>query len=349
MILLYYVRFKFIKTIFIILNMKLLSLVYIALMSHSVYSHIEMSDPPPRRSKFSSYYRNAGLVDYNLMAPINEGYSFPCKGYSEGPVTKIIDGNTISITLAGTTIHGGGHCQFGISTDDTTFLVLKTVIRNCLLDGMTYSFDLPNNLPNTKITVFWTWVNAIGNREYYMDCADVQLRGNSPQTIVNGKSLLVLNLPGYQTVPEFPNFGMYDGRELFDRRQNIQLTLRSNGNSQPVQPSQPPPPSPVPPSTISISVPSQSNQEHLHQDNTNIISPSIPRQSNEQHLYQGNTNAPPISSEPCEEKNMNNCNHGEMTCGKDNGFNTCVYGKIIWRACAPGTKCKEVSNSIICM
>jgi hypothetical protein len=344
MTLLYYVRFNFIKTIFIILNMKLLSLLYFCLMIHPMYSHIEMIDPPPRRSKFSSFYRNAGLVDYNLMAPINEGYSFPCKGYSEGPATKIINGNTISITLMGTAIHGGGHCQFGISIDDQTFIVLKTVIRNCLLDRMSYSFNLPNNLPNTKITVFWTWVNAIGNREYYMDCADVQLRGNSIQTTVNGKSLLVLNLPGYQTVPEFPNFGMYDGRELFDSRQNIQLILRPDDNSQtqPVQNNV---------NTISPSTPRQSNVQHSHQNNVNAISPSTPRQSNVQHSHQNNvntiSNAPPISSDPCEEKNQ--CVHGKMTCGKDNGFNTCVYGKTIWRACAPGTKCEEVSNSIICM
>lgn len=318
--------------------MKLLtSLIYFALFMNSVYSHIQMIDPPPRRSKFSSYYRNLGLVDYNLMAPINSGYSFPCKGYSEGPATKIINGNTISITLAGTATHGGGHCQFGISIDDQTFLVLKTVIRNCLLEGMTYSFDLPDNLPNTKVTVFWTWVNAIGNREYYMDCADVQLQGSSLQTTVSGKSLLVLNLPGFQTIPEFPLFGMYDARELFNTRKDIQLVLHSKGNSQTQvveeQPSQ----------TQIIEDNIKPVNEHLHNNNIKPVK--------EHHSHQNEIKAPPISSEPCDEKEKTNilCNHGEMTCGKDNGFNTCVYGKIIWRACAPGTKCQEVSNSIICM
>ncbi len=341
MIPLYYVRFKFIKTIFVILNMKLLtSLIYTALMIYSVYCHIQMIDPPPRRSKFSSYYRNSGLVDYNLMAPINSGYSFPCKGYSEGPATKTINGNTISITVAGTAIHGGGHCQFGISTDDETFLVLKTVIRNCLLDGMTYSFNLPNNLPNTKVTVFWTWVNAIGNREYYMDCADVQLQGSSTQTTVNGKSLLVLNLPEYQTVPEFPIIGMYDARELFDTRQNIQLVLRSNGNSQQQNNE-----------SQTNQDNNKNNEQQTNEDNINTISNPSQIQPNSQHSHQDNTNtvsnAPPISAEPCKEKES--CNHGEMTCGKDHGFNTCVYGKIIWRACATGTKCHQTSNSIICM
>lgn len=130
--------------------MKLLLYLSLIFSISPVLSHIQMKDPPPRRSKYSSFYVNSGLVDYNLMAPINAGYSFPCKGYSQGPSTKRIDGNIISISLEGTTIHGGGHCQFGISTDDKTFLVLKTVIRECLLNGMTYSFEVNSDLPRTK-------------------------------------------------------------------------------------------------------------------------------------------------------------------------------------------------------
>jgi hypothetical protein len=38
-----------------------------------------------------------------------------------------------------------------------------------------------------------------------------------------------------------------------------------------------------------------------------------------------------------------------MICGKDGGFDTCVHGQNIWRPCAPGTKCKNVNSSIICM
>lgn len=275
------------------------------LFANVVRSHIQMRDPPPRRSKYSSYYVSSGLVDYNLMAPINAGYSFPCKGYSSGPVTKTISGNTVSISLEGTATHGGGHCQFGISTDDKTFLVLKTVIRECLITSMSYSFNLPNNLPNTKVTVFWTWVNAIGNREYYMDCADVQLTGSAEQTTVNGKSLLVLNLPGYQTIPEFALMGMYDGRELFESRADISFILKKNGESSIVSPPIPSQPQPQPP------------------------------QPEPQPQPQ-----PPIQG--------SNCEHGKMTCGKDNGFNTCVHGQLIWRACAPGTKCKEVNDSIVC-
>lgn len=193
--------------------------------------HVEMRFPPPRRSKYSQYYLQNNLVDYNLMAPINAGYSYPCKGYAKGPSTTTINGNIINIQLEGSAIHGGGHCQFGITTNDNDFLVLNTIIRNCLLSGMSYSIQLPNDFPNTEITVFWTWVNAIGNREYYMDCADITIdNGNTnTQSIITGLDLLVLNLPGYTTIPEFPNPGMYDGSELFDSRLQKSITINNQG------------------------------------------------------------------------------------------------------------------------
>jgi len=186
-----------------------------------------MQFPVARRSKYSEYYVNNGLVDYNIIAPINEGYSFPCKGFPKGPSTTTINGNTINVELQGSAIHGGGHCQFGITTNDKEFIVLNTVIKNCLLGGMTYSFQLPSDFPETDITVFWTWVNAIGNREYYMDCADVTIKnGNkNKQATVEGLELLVLNWPGYTTIPEFPNPGMYDGSELFDTRKKTSMNV----------------------------------------------------------------------------------------------------------------------------
>ena len=185
-----------------------------------------MSNPPSRYNKYSNYYLLSNKVDYNLMAPLNTpGYSFPCKGYVKGPDTATINGRTISITLEGVTTHGGGHCQFGISYNDVNFLVLKTVLTNCLLTGMTYTFDVPNNTPNGDVTIFWTWVNAIGNREYYMECADVLLNtGNDIGGDIYGKELLVVNLPGYTVIPEFPNVGMYSGLDLFEKRKDIFIT-----------------------------------------------------------------------------------------------------------------------------
>lgn len=222
------------------------------------HAHIFMQFPPSRKNKYSEYYSSNKLVDYNIMAPLNTfGYTFPCKGFSKGPPTATFYSNTIKVILEGSAIHGGGHCQFGITYNDNDFLVLKTIIRSCLIDGMTYEFDLPANTPEGSLTVFWTWVNAVGNREYYMECADITISNN---VIPNGeplfgKELIIADINDYQVIPEFPHPGMYDGRELFLNAQTFCIY--------------PPPP---PPSTTQI----QSTQSIINYPTStvNTIPPS---------------------------------------------------------------------------
>ena len=142
------------------------------------YGHISMTYPPSRRNQLSEYYANIGLVNYNLRSPLNvspDFFSFPCKGFPKGPVVATFEKNEITITLEGTATHGGGHCQFGISYDDNNFVVLKTVLNECLLNTMSYSYEIPTYARGDNITVFWTWINRIGNREYYMECTDVNV------------------------------------------------------------------------------------------------------------------------------------------------------------------------------
>lgn len=66
------------------------------------------------------------------------------------------------------------------------------------------SFDwpvsLPANLPSCERCTFaWTWINAVGNREFYMNCADIKITGGNGSGI-KGESLYLVNLPGY---PEY--------------------------------------------------------------------------------------------------------------------------------------------------
>lgn len=297
-------------------------------------AHVMMKDPPPRRSKYSPYYVQNGLVDYNLVAPINAGYSFPCKGFPPGPATKTI-GQNVQITLEGSAIHGGGHCQFGISYDNVNFVVLKTVTKNCLLSSNSYSFDLPSNAPNTKTIVFWTWINAIGNREYYMDCADVNVVTNSPpssSSTITGQQLFVANLPGFPSIPEFPRSDMYDGSEYFVSRPTISINAPSSDASfLSAHTITPPPPSPSPSSPP-------------HHDDHQQPSPSPKSKRPEDTPDQRHRSVPPTPPP----SPVSNCNDGEMKCGANNGFDTCVFDKWIWRACAPGTACKKSSGSVLC-
>ena len=225
-----------------------------------INAHIFMRDPPSRRNKYSQEYVSQGNVDYNIMAPLyfdGSTFPFPCKGFPKGPSTKTINGNKVSVTLEGSATHGGGHCQFGVTYDDSKFVVLRTVTDNCLTGGMTYDFDLPSNIPSGDITVFWTWINRIGNREYYMECADITVdnpTGSNSPVEISGKELLVLNILGNTVIPEGLPAGN-DGTDLLNSRKDISVMSGSGGggSSQP-PPSQPPsnqpPPSQPPPSQL---------------------------------------------------------------------------------------------------
>jgi hypothetical protein len=202
----------------------------------SIYGHIFMSDPPSRKNKYSKKYTEQGNVDYNIMAPLYYNglkFPFPCKGFPKGPSTKTINGNKVCIKLEGSSVHGGGDCQFGVTYDDSTFVVLKTVIDNCLIDGMNYNFDLPLNIPSGEITVFWTWINRIGNRDYYMECADITVNnpnGNNFPVEIKGKELLVVNILGKTIIPE----GLKAGNQsidLLNARKDISIVSKSSGNS----------------------------------------------------------------------------------------------------------------------
>ena len=191
-------------------------------------AHISLSFPPSRRNQLSKYYLDSGLVNYNLRSPLlvtDDHFTFPCKGFPKGPSVATFNDSKLTVTLEGTAVHGGGHCQFGVSYDDKTFVVLRTVIANCLLDTKSYSFDLPQNSKGGGMTIFWTWINRIGNREYYMECADVNVKTNGKMTHIPGKELLIVNLPGYPTVPEWQvnSPSSLDGRDLFYSRKNINL------------------------------------------------------------------------------------------------------------------------------
>jgi hypothetical protein len=254
--------------------------VFLFLAKVSVLAHISMSYPPSRRNKLSDYYTKNNLVNYNLNSPlyVNAGpdyFTFPCKGFPKGPPTADVT-STIKVTLEGTVTHGGGHCQFGISFNDRDFVVLHTVMTNCLLTGMTYEFPLPSNTPSGLATVFWTWVNAIGNREYYMECADVNIQNNNNQnSIVSGKELVIANILNYPIIPEFPSPGMYSGIDLFERAKPFSISRSpTNANSRPIST-----PNALPTSTTNAISRSTATQSAITRPTSNVISRPITTQS----------------------------------------------------------------------
>jgi hypothetical protein len=142
--------------------------------------HVEMVWPAPLRSKHNPSTPES-LIDYSMKAPLDaSGSNYPCKGYQHDPnqvPTATCDaGSSYNITLEGSATHGGGSCQLSLSYDQgQTFNVIKSMIGGCP-DKTTYDFTIPAYAPSGEALFAWSWQNKIGNREFYMDCAVVQVQ-----------------------------------------------------------------------------------------------------------------------------------------------------------------------------
>ncbi|CAC9889740.1 unnamed protein product [Aureobasidium pullulans] len=145
--------------------------------------HMEMSWPYPLHSKYNPS-NSYTVIDYSMTAPLfSDGSNFPCKGYqNDRPIVPVITysaGSTYNMTIAGSAVHGGGSCQLSLSYDNgATFRVIKSMIGGCPLTS-TYDFTIPSYAPNGNALFAWTWQNEQGNREYYMNCAEVAISGSS--------------------------------------------------------------------------------------------------------------------------------------------------------------------------
>ncbi|RKP07624.1 hypothetical protein THASP1DRAFT_8735, partial [Thamnocephalis sphaerospora] len=166
-------------------------------------AHMYMDNPPPRGFQGLKGEKN---VDYDIMSPATK----MCQGKTRtAPITTVLTaGQTTKVRLVQPgndiiTRHDGGHCQFAISYDGgKTFVVLKTVEQRCIIDSLNYDVPIPASAPSSSNAIFaWTWINATGNREYYMNCADVIIKGKDGGSIT-GPKLLVVNILGGPTVPE---------------------------------------------------------------------------------------------------------------------------------------------------
>ncbi|KXN66158.1 hypothetical protein CONCODRAFT_27827, partial [Conidiobolus coronatus NRRL 28638] len=165
----------------------------------SAAGHMMVSSPAPRDSKYNKNVVSEN-INYSLTAPVPK---FGCSQYHEtAPVVKYQAGQSYSITIEGGAPHNGGSCQIGISFGGEEYISLRDDVGNCLIDGLTYTFTIPEGTPSGKAVIAWVWINKTGNREYYMNCIDAEIEGGSDSGSLTGRSITVANLPGYPDVPE---------------------------------------------------------------------------------------------------------------------------------------------------
>jgi len=129
-----------------------------------------------------------------------DGSNFPCQtngGPFQGTATKMDKGSKQQLGFTGSAVHGGGSCQVSITYDEnptaqSSFKVIHSIQGGCparntpgnLPDNAdapapdTYEFTIPEDIPSGKATLAWTWVNKVGNREFYMACAPIEIGGS---------------------------------------------------------------------------------------------------------------------------------------------------------------------------
>jgi hypothetical protein len=182
------------------------------------------------------------VIDYNTNAPISSGginHEPLCKHsvpYAQRTVYKA--GESIPTGYGIGSAHGGGHCQWALSYDhEKTWVVIQTEIRTCLQGAVTGQTNvrvpvvIPKDAPSGNATFMWLWVNAIGVRELYSNCADIRIEGQDGGTVTGVEPLLANYNTTYGIIPEFPTAADPDSHELFNTRKPISITVGSSGGT----------------------------------------------------------------------------------------------------------------------
>jgi hypothetical protein len=174
-------------------------------------------------------------------SPLAPG-DFPCKQragvYDVTEMNQWNAGETKEVSFKGSAVHGGGSCQFSITTDmepteASQWKVITSAIGGCPSNATgnlpedpnghgaaTFPVTMPDNIPEGKYTFAWTWLNKVGNREFYMNCAPLQVGGgasgsasttSAAQALSALPDMFVANLPATEcTTSEGQDFNYPD-------------------------------------------------------------------------------------------------------------------------------------------
>lgn len=151
-------------------------------------AHMALIEPAPLRSSHNPH--NGGNIDYDMTSPLDaSGSNFPCKGslnlLGTAAGASVVDytaGQEYKMTIDGGAFHSGGSCQASLSFDQgKTWKVIHSYVGNCpASNGKTsYPFVIPADTPSGEAVFAWSWFNKVGNREMYMNCAVVTIKGGA--------------------------------------------------------------------------------------------------------------------------------------------------------------------------
>ncbi|PLN86708.1 hypothetical protein BDW42DRAFT_56201 [Aspergillus taichungensis] len=178
------------------------SVVALGLLASSVSGHIQMSKPYPLRSPLNK--DSSGQKDYSYTNPLStDGSDYPCKGYAEDEFNSVANyspGKEYDLELQGSATHNGGSCQIGLSYDKgKTFRVIHSMLGECP-QAKKYKFKIPEDAKSGEALLSWSWFNKVGNREMYMNCAQVTIGGGPSNRQQSARSLN--RRGGFDSLPE---------------------------------------------------------------------------------------------------------------------------------------------------
>ncbi|KAF9098582.1 hypothetical protein BGX23_005885 [Mortierella sp. AD031] len=139
----------------------------------STEAHMAMLYPPPRGGFGTKEF------DWRIHEFIGyKGFKFPCGGYKKGPNTQA---HKLPKKKVQEARHGGGMCEFALSTDGgKSFHVIATYTKTCPDVMYEWPVRIPDNVPSCnssgKCLFSWSWTAALVP-QFYHNCADVTIEG----------------------------------------------------------------------------------------------------------------------------------------------------------------------------
>ncbi|KAN0080802.1 hypothetical protein V8E54_004006, partial [Elaphomyces granulatus] len=171
-------------------SLNIVAMVAALLFTSLADAHMKLNTPEP--------FDKANLNNSPLAA---DGSDFPCKlrptvydlpaGTDRSTINVMKIGDPQPLSFIGSAVHGGGSCQVSLTTDpkpskDTKWQVIHSIMGGCPANvpgnlpenangngATTFNYSIPDGITPGQYTLAWTWLNRIGNREFYMNCAPI--------------------------------------------------------------------------------------------------------------------------------------------------------------------------------
>jgi hypothetical protein len=148
-------------------------------------------------------------------APLSDsGSNFPCQvgaggSYIVNQMNKWTVGSKVTLGIEpNSATHGGGSCQVSVTKDkeptpQSVWKVIHSIEGGCPQNKVgnevpkgNFTFTIPPEVPNGRLTMAWTWFNKSGNREMYMNCAPIEVSGGSGDGLDSLPDMAVANIGG---------------------------------------------------------------------------------------------------------------------------------------------------------